>query len=249
MEDVTITVSSQPWRPRRYADGKPRPLFRGVLHGVGSISFIVGAVVAAIGGDVGLCLGLIGKFATYSASATFHLYPFKSVVGVTNAFIIDLIFVPASACGSIAPFVATTHDSIAREATLAGCVLILNAALVIWQTRGQIGLKTRDDRSEAPRSIVVALYSIWVFVYLALIVGIRAEWCVCLGFFLLAAGLSQPVTKAHELEPLSSRVPWHRAGVWSFHEDFHLALALGDAAWLVLALRWIASGRVRAMAF
>ena len=91
MEDVNM--SSQPWRPRRYADGKPRPLFRGVLHGVGSIAFIVGAVVAAIRGDVGLCLGLIGKVATYSASAIFHLYPFKSVVGVTNAFIIDLIFI------------------------------------------------------------------------------------------------------------------------------------------------------------
>ena len=43
--------------------------------------------------------------------------------------------------------------------------------------------------------------------------------------------------KAHKQEPVVAAIPWHRQQVWSLHEDFHLALAAGDAAWLALALR------------
>ena len=37
-----------------------------------------------------------------------------------------------------------------------------------------------------------------------------------------------PVTAAHGLEPMSARVPWHRAGRNGFHEDFHVLLFLAD---------------------
>ena len=224
------------WRTRQYADGKPRPLLRGVLHGILSLALLSATVVAAAMGDPGMALGFAGKFATYAASATFHLYPFATVTAVTRAFVMDLICVPASACGSIAPFVADTLSDIVREAGLATGVLLLNAALVLWQTRGQVGLKTH--RSDAPRSALVGAYAAWAFILIGLTAGVGALWGAMLILFLLAAALSLPVTRSHELEPISARVPWHVPGVWSFHEDFHFTLAGADAVWLALALRF-----------
>ena len=234
------------WRKRRYADGKPRPLMRGTLHGVGLLALFVGAVIASMKSAFPLACGLLGKAATYGASATFHLVPFATVDGVTRAFIADLICVPVTLCGAIAPFVPS--EAIGREAAVAACVLLCNAGLVIWQTRGQRGLKTRDDRSDTPRGVLVGAYTLWAIFMVSLAAGIDVTWAVMVGMSLLALALSQPVTAAHEREPLSRRVPWHVPGVWSFHEDFHLAIAGADVAWLILALRYHASQQMPAAA-
>ena len=163
-----------------------------------------------------------------------------AVGGVTRAFIFDLILVPASVCGSFAPFVESNHAI--RESCIAGCVLALNAAFVVWQTRGQAGLKTDPSRSEAPRVILLTSYILWCFTFLALTAGLGVIWAVMVILFTVAAMLSGPVTAAHEHEPMSTRIPWHVPGVWSFHEDFHLVLAGADTAWLALALEYIAGG-------
>ena len=51
------------------------------------------------------------------------------------------------------------------------------------------------------------------------------------------------MTAAHELEPTWRWARWHRQGVWSLHEDFHLVLALSDACWLALAIQFERGGR------
>lgn len=141
---------------------------------------------------------------------------------------------PLSAIGSVVPFVPAT--AVARESALAAAALLLNLVGVRWQTRRQIGLKS--DRSEVPRSIPVALYGVWAVLFIGLRAGFDGAWVAMLLLLLLATSLSLPVTKAHEEEPLDARVPWHSPGWWSFHEDFHLALAASDAAWLAIALRF-----------
>ena len=222
-------------RRRHYVDGKPRPLFRGVLHGLLSVALAIAAVLStSIWNLPAFSLAFAGKFVTYAASATFHLYPFSSVSAVTKAFVADLICVPFSACAAVVPFLQAAD--VAREALFAGTVLLFNAVAVLWQTHNQIGLKTRDDRSDAPRCVATAIYIIWVFTYTGIVVDFNALWGATLGFSLVAAALSTPVTKAHAIEPIVYWVPWHARGVWSLHEDFHLVLALSDACWLVMAL-------------
>ena len=100
-EPGTQGQGQSPAPARVYADGKPRPRARGVLHGAGSVAFLVGCTWAAGTGRWGLALGFLGKFATYAASATFHLYPFRSVRGVTAAYFADLYCIPMTICGGV----------------------------------------------------------------------------------------------------------------------------------------------------
>ena len=228
-------------RPRRYADGKPRPLFRGVIHVVQSV-VIVGCLVAGTAAQSWtFALALVFKLLTYAASATFHIYPFSSVAGVTNAFIADLLCVPCTAIGAVTAFVPEADGAIiAREAGIAVTTLALNALAVLYQTRGQIGLQTRVDRTDAPRSVITGAYSIWAFTFVGLSSGFDELWGAMVGLTVAAVLLSTPVTKAHEEEPTltwPARPVWHVKGVWSLHEDFHLILAGADVVWLLMVLR------------
>jgi hypothetical protein len=196
-------------------------------------------VLFAAQGEVGLSLGAAGKMITYSASATFHLFPFATVAAVTSSFVADIACVPFSVCGAIAPFVAVDGtDTIMRQGALAAAVLCANCVCVAWQTAGQHGLKTRSDRSDAPRSLIVTLYSLWVLAYIGIRTDFDALWAGVVAATVVAAALSQPVTEAHDVEPVGQAVPWHVVTVWSFHEDFHLALVVADALWLALALKF-----------
>lgn len=242
-------------RARSYAEiCKPRPLFRGWLHGGGGLALLAGAVAAAVAepGLVrwGLVLGLGGKSITYLASAAFHLLPFRSLSGVTRAFVLDLLCIPFSAFGAISPFVPADSkacavaaafaqwDSAGVQVVIATVALLANAACVRHQTAGQIGLATRPDRSDAPRSAVVAAYSVWAIVYIWLHLPSvwRAAFLLHVALTVLALGLSGPVTAADQEEPLWARAPWHRAKVWGLHEDFHLVLAMSDGVWLWIVL-------------
>ena len=91
---------------QRYADGKPKPMFRGVMHIILACCFLgAGAAVTLgillspelmpLGHDrwwpmVGF---LAGKGVSYTASAVFHLYPFRRVTAVTWAYKLDLMAV------------------------------------------------------------------------------------------------------------------------------------------------------------
>ena len=153
----------------------------------------------------------------YGASATFHLYPFRSVRGVTLAFVVDILCVPCSLCGAVAPFVTAADAT--RESLVAAAVLGANAACVWWQTRGQVGLATAEDRSDNPRSVVVSLYWLWMSVYVGLQTAWAPLWVAMVALFVLAGALSDPVTKAHEEEPLCTAVPWHKKQVSCARDD------------------------------
>ena len=236
MSLLATTLPEPQCRRLVYADGKPRPLLRGALHGCLSVALLGGVPYAIALGHPELAIGLLGKLITYAASATFHLYPFATVRGVTAAFVADIACVPFSLCGSALAF--ATSDSVVREACIALLALVLNGLAIAWQCQGQEGLRTRSDRSDTPRSAIVAVYSLWVSVFVGLSAGFGGLWPPCVALALLAGLLSGPVTEAHHLEPTHRWARWHRPGVWSLHEDFHLALALSDACWLVLAIQF-----------
>ena len=100
---------------------------------------------------------------TYGASATFHLWPFTTVQGVTRVFVVDIMCVPFAVCGTVAPFVDASDW--VREILIAVAVLLSNFVCVRWQTEEQRGLQTPPDCSDLPRSVVVAGYSVWVVVH------------------------------------------------------------------------------------
>ena len=195
-----------PWRARHYADGKPRPLCRGVLHGVLAAALAVAVAPAAAYVSPGLALGLSGKAATYAASAAFHLYPWRTPRGVTAAFVVDLLCVPCSACGAVAPFVPASPHVIAREASVAAGVLLLNALCVRVQTRGQRSLATPPGRSELPRSLLLAGYGTWVSVWIGLRAGFGSGWWVAMVALSLMMGAHPSFQQRLNVDATSQRV-------------------------------------------
>jgi len=122
------------WSLPLYADGKPKTLFRGWCHAVGALLIIIGVVFCWFVNNSSLGLGLGGKFLTYFASGHFHLYPYKSISGVTRGLMIDFLCVPFSVCGALVPFVADGDGW--RQTIIAVIILFLNAGCVFYMMQG-----------------------------------------------------------------------------------------------------------------
>ena len=130
---------------RRYIDGKPRPFFRGRLHGTVTLVILVALPC--------LCLALLlevvpakwwafagflaGKGASYGASALLHLYPFKSVDAATWALKLDLVGVTCSIWGTPAPVVLMNSSEWLVHLAIGVTLTIVNAAMVHYQFVGK----------------------------------------------------------------------------------------------------------------
>jgi len=230
----SVAIKTRP-RFRSYADQtKPRPLFRGVVHGGGSIALACGIVWMHTRSPV-LALAFLCKLCTYACSATFHLYPrgLWTMADETRAFIADIIAVPLSISGTVLPFAG---EVLVREVGLAGLVLLVNLVCVAWQTAGQVGLQTPVNKSDLPRTICICFYSIWSAGLTGMATGFSGGWLGMTCFAIVALFFANCVAKAHHREPTAPWARWHFPGVNSFHEDFHLALLGSDLCWLALAL-------------
>jgi len=228
-----------------YVDGKPKPFFRGCLHGFVFIIIVFSIVVVVLAisfgqlsskwwGIVGF---LSGKGACYGVSAVLHLHKFTSVAGVTNALRIDLMMVSTSILGTTAPirFMIEHRTSYIYFLIEVG-LCVANALLVVNQFSGHIGLDTPKGRSDTPREILVVVHFLWSIGITAVYWGFDGWLIAAVSYYALAFALSVPVTRAHFEEPVSEILFWHKIQVWGFHEDFHLALLFADGSMLVIGV-------------
>ena len=173
-----------------------------------------------------------------------HRFPFATARGAARALRADLVLVAASIWAAASPFARSRGEWAAGLALGAACVL-LNAALVAHQFGGAEGaraasLKTPADRSDVPRSLALAAQFVGTIGYIGARYGYaRGLWRGGVACYLAAFATSAPVTAAHEREPLSAHVPWHRAGRNGFHEDFHALLFVADAIFTVMGVQFL----------
>jgi len=231
-------------REEKYYDGKPRPMCRGLLHGITFLIICVGLPVLGLGVYHGafapeywkLLLFLGGKGFSYGCSAVLHLFPFQSAWRLTSALKWDLAAVPISvwAC-SILLF---DSDFDVLSVLIIGAVIVaLNGILVHFQFQGHdSGLKTPEGRSDTPRIILIVLQFVGTVLYAGMHYGYRDLWFVSSGFYILAFAACVPTTWSHEKEPYCKWIPWHRPGVFGFHEDFHWLLLAADVSFMFLGL-------------
>jgi len=229
------------FRVRYYADGKPRPLFRGVLHGVVTVLLVTLAlpwvVIALANGTLPshwwkFVVFLAGKALSYGSSATLHLYPFVNLKPLTNALKLDLLAINVSICVSC--LCVWRADYAIGTGTV---ICLFSAGLIYWQFRGHLGLSTPKGRSDIPR--VVLFVAQW-FKALLLVwwnYGFRDLAICSYVFYIVAFCLSLPVTNAHGKEPMWEIIPWHKPGVYGTHEDFHLILLLADLCIAGISIR------------
>ena len=234
-------------RRRTYSDGKPRPLLRGVLHGCVSAGLALAALALPLALAAGALpaarwwplLGAVaGRGAGYGASAALHLVPFASAERATVALRLDLALISASIWGAVSPFARDRADW-ARTLAVSAAFASLNGELVRRQFAGHVGLNTPDGRSDAPRSLALAAQFVWTIAAIGRRQGFDAPWAAGVALYLAAFALSAEVTVAHEREPMSPRVPWHRAGRNGFHEDFHALLFAADAIYTAMGVRFL----------
>ncbi len=242
-------------RPLRYADGKPRPRLRGVLHGVLAAAGVLATAALVWHLRAARCAPrwwpLVGflllKTATTTASARFHLVEYASVAAVTEALLVDLLFVPCSAWAPAAilddfpPGGGGGGRHGAFFAVHGGmlCLFLLNAWLVRRQFRGHAGLDTPKGRSDGPRLAVVTVMSAAGSAVVAAHPGMGRgatgvwAWFAASAALNVAGGACGAVVTAAHAESLCRRgtgwFPWHRPDVWGLHEDMHLLLAASDA--------------------
>ena len=213
---------------RTYADGKPKPYFRGVLHGCVAI-LLLPLLLGTRRWPVVMLFA--GKLFNYSASAVFHLYPFKTTQAVQTALKIDLISISVSIWACTSPYARTREEWIVTF--LLGLAFTVATAIAVHiQFQGHVGLATPTNRSEMPRTMLVVTQIIGTIAYVYWRLQRLRPLLACFGVpcYVTALLISVPVTAAHKEEPMSERVPWHQRGRNGFHEDFHVMLFLADAA-------------------
>jgi len=84
--------------------------------------------------------------------------------------------------------------------------------------------------------ILILLQFLGAFCHSGFHYGYRDLLFVTFSFYIVAFAAAIPTTLAHEKEPMFKWFPWHRPGVYGFHEDFHLLLLLADASFMYMGL-------------
>ena len=239
-------------RALQYADGKPRPRCRGVLHALFTICAVFGAAFClswptttlstlsttnTTPPHLQLALFLLCKAATTGASAWFHCYPYTTSIDVTVAFIRDLIFVPMSPIGTSMLVINFLSSIDIFVVFVQGSCFVINYYAVHYQMKDHVGLDTPTGRSDTYRFVPI-LVAATVSNYLILS---RCSMDLFLlgGLFFAAigAGLASKVTDAH-LTNLSNpkKYPWHVNQWWGMHEDMHLLMVLSDLCFVGLGI-------------
>mmetsp|Transcript_32419 Transcript_32419/g.103000 ORF Transcript_32419/g.103000 Transcript_32419/m.103000 type:complete len:294 (-) Transcript_32419:1241-2122(-) len=242
---VASSLSPFPLDRKAYLDGKPRPFFRGVLHGLVSAVLVVaiaGVAAALQAGKLpwrcwGFVAFLLGKLASYATSALLHLYPFQTLEALTASFKWDLACVTVSVWSSSANVAVHNPSEFLASVLIHAAVNALNFVLVSVQLGDHKGLETLDSSTDAPRMALLVVQFCSTMYHIGWHYGFKDYWLAALGFYVAAFAISAPVTANHEVEPVSSWCPWHKAGRNGLHEDMHLLIFAGDVAMALLGLR------------
>jgi hypothetical protein len=236
-----------------YADGKPKPYFRGYLHGLlAAISGVLTVAVTMYTGKNamdpkanlwwGFTVALFGKFLSYAASAMLHLFPFKDPFWVTEALKADLVCITLSVGFTALAFTPVwSSHSLHIFGTTIGFMLV-NLACVHWTFSGHVGLETPKGRSEVPRNIALVLQFLNICYELGEFTNYSRTWVACTSCYVTSFLFAGPVTASHSEEPMGgSLFFWHKLQRNGLHEDFHNVLAIADAIVVYMAFDHIRS--------
>ena len=213
--------------------GSQRPLMRGWLHGAEAAALLACLALFALnnGGESvarrALFVFLVGKAASYAASANLHLVGFHEEPDFHKANAVDWAFIPWNMYSSAAPLLVLGCGTEAQRAqyVLFSCVVSCIVLGLVWKT-GAYAMDG-DRRMNVCRQLqkvgLVAAYLASATVEL-LCLGTFAP-LACKGGVFAAGAISWQISCI----PAASRprIPWH-SSMWGGHEDFHLLVFCAD---------------------
>ena len=257
--------------PPTYIDGKPKPYYRGLIHGSFFFIFTLATAISfvkvlhiSIEDEIedessqpdpdpahslkhlqyfGLTALFFGKALSYFASALLHLFPFKSSLFVTKALKFDLIAIAVSIGFTALPFINTRSEGLLVFGLTVGFVII-QLLSVEWQFFRHIGLDTPENRTDIPRNFILIIQFLYTCSLIGKNLGYSNIFWATFVAYAVSFSLAGPVTASHEHEPVVSFFKWHKVKVWSLHEDFHAALLVSDLMMIYMAVGKMQNGEI-----
>jgi len=219
-----------------------RPLLRGWLHGVLSISVfpVSVAVILAVALDImpsrWFLMGilLVGNLTSYAASAVLHLVPFQRSETAKRALKVDIMMIPVRIGVCVVPFFQHLDEALATIAVHATFVALTAVAV-----------GRRPPKFDSSKGVITVgggartclIQAQWALVEIQ--IGIRVGfdsplWIASLLIYFVAGWCMV-------FRGTSWRMPWHRPDVYGWHEDFHTFLCLGDLVLVAMAVVHLSS--------
>lgn len=208
-----------------YSNGEIRPLARGFLHLMATV-LLAASLCACLYAQVHWqwVAMLIAKTLSYGSSALYHLYPNKDAVWEERLLILDMLCITPAMW---APMSLFTNDIYEYQVSLVGMIAAtgLNLQAILFHLN-------HDTRRPNFRVSLLTCYgSLQIFI-IGWHVNFTTSWW--LGALLYAAASYAAPPFCH----LHTPAPWHWAGVYGWHEDFHVCLFLADNIYI-----WMGLGR------
>ncbi len=235
-----LSVSMWQFDRKKYANESKRPLFRGWIHAAVTIVLVqsfIGVSAAVASGALPvrwwrMCGLLLGKLASYAASASYHLHPSKSLAIEIGLLKFDLVAISIAIWAPCSPFAMKIPEWLTLFGIMAG-VTFLNWRAVEHQFSSIGG-------SPLQRSALLLAYFAFTVGQIGWHYGYRGLWFAGVASYVLGFCVSPHV---HHHLP---RAPWHIEHCNSWHEDFHLLLAAADAFFTAMAAEFLQNPNIDA---
>ena len=219
-----------------YIDNKPKPKYRGILHGI--MSYVIIALLIYsfyTNKPIQINIFLYGKFSLYFASAIYHLYPFKSSTYLKFFHSIDLIVIPLAAHSGITMF-ANNGMGFFTELYIVFGILFTNIILIL--------IKNTYNNTKYIISIVrhgiIAMYSGYVLYISGKSVKYNYLWWSMVFTYIGSFYCAGLVDKCDLCNPPIQPIYFyhHKQNVWSIHEDMHLLIFIADIIQAILSMNY-----------
>lgn len=158
----------------------------------------------------------VGKGVSYLASVLYHCYPYETVRSETTFLAVDVMAINVSIWATAAAFL----DDVGY---LPRSMLLL-AVACLWTAWAMLLFHNNV------RCVMQIFFALAAETFIGWQTLYSPSWVVGSCLYVRAAMLSPPCCRN------SGPANHHRRGLWGWHEDFHLSLALADAAHVALAL-------------
>lgn len=220
----------------RYADGEPRPCFRGYTHAFGVVLILVALLVlptllpSQTTSQISrlLLLGgfLCGKLVSYTASTILHrsAWTGHSASAHKRAVQFDYMAVNVSIFATAIP-TAVHHVAVLYGSMVTLMAIAILLALLEW---------------ESSRLAVTLVQFVWAVVFIGYTTYWNRIWIMGSMAYAAAFACFGPIAaregKGAELKDAVLPVPWHKRGRNGCHEDFHNLLFVADALYFANAI-------------
>jgi len=218
------------FRAPTYVDGSARPQFRGVLHLLIFFTIITTALpyllVRIFSGNLEgrwwkLVFFFLAKGSQYGSSMYYHIFPHNNIQDSCRAAQIDYFTIPVSGFSNSILIFQTFGEIFIVGTFYIIFILITGLAIHLQFKYPKQGRYYKDLRI-----ILNSLQFLLMLAHNGIYAGFRDLWFVAYVSYIISFGAFF-LTR----DPI---LPWHKAGIYGSHEDFHFFLLIAD---LIVLLR------------